>query len=360
MKLFLRVILLLSIICSVLAKITVSQEDHEIFDLVSAVEASEGKGTTFYSWLDVPPTATTQEIARAYRRKSIHTHPDKNPGRKDAHERFARLGVIAQILRDPVGRERYDFFYKNGVPRWRGTGYYYSRYRPGLGSVVIFLVVLSSGLQYVIQRINYKNDLARIDRFVTEARLAAWGSRMVPMEGRRKVRVNLGGRPYLDEEGNVVQGKQLDMVVEGNDVFILEPDGSLLPLDEGATAPPSLGRTWFISMLRSRFSKKKQEVAEETSEEDGEEDSQAPSGNKKQRKAAKKAKKRAENENVDESSSSEMLSSGAVTPVGTTSGSKPLPRGPTVMAGGRRRKGVPRKVPERKPKDQEISESGTL
>lgn len=29
--------------------------------------------------------------------------------------------------------KRYDFFYKNGVPKWRGTGYYYSRFRPGLG-----------------------------------------------------------------------------------------------------------------------------------------------------------------------------------------------------------------------------------
>lgn len=28
---------------------------------------------------------------------------------------------------------RYDFFYKNGVPKWRGTGYYYSRFRPGVG-----------------------------------------------------------------------------------------------------------------------------------------------------------------------------------------------------------------------------------
>ena len=28
---------------------------------------------------------------------------------------------------------RYDFFYKNGLPKWRGTGYYYSRFRPGLG-----------------------------------------------------------------------------------------------------------------------------------------------------------------------------------------------------------------------------------
>lgn len=33
--------------------------------------------------------------------------PDKNPGVKGIHERFARLGVIAAILRDPRGRERY-------------------------------------------------------------------------------------------------------------------------------------------------------------------------------------------------------------------------------------------------------------
>ena len=31
------------------------------------------------------------------------------------------------------GQYSYDFFYKNGVPRWRGTGYYYARFRPGLG-----------------------------------------------------------------------------------------------------------------------------------------------------------------------------------------------------------------------------------
>lgn len=32
--------------------------------------------------------------------------PDKNPDVKGIHERFARLGVIAAILRDPVGRKR--------------------------------------------------------------------------------------------------------------------------------------------------------------------------------------------------------------------------------------------------------------
>jgi hypothetical protein len=34
--------------------------------------------------------------------------PDKNPGVKDIQARFARLGVITQILRSPEGRERYN------------------------------------------------------------------------------------------------------------------------------------------------------------------------------------------------------------------------------------------------------------
>ncbi len=47
------------------------QEDHEIFDLVSALEGAEGKGTTFYSFLGVPSTATASEITKAFRKRSI-------------------------------------------------------------------------------------------------------------------------------------------------------------------------------------------------------------------------------------------------------------------------------------------------
>lgn len=87
-----------------------------------------GKGTTFYSWLDVSSTATTTEISKAYRKKSIQLQyvkpfrssdtlvltnvfdvavsPDKNPGVAGIHERFARLGVIAAILRNTESRKR--------------------------------------------------------------------------------------------------------------------------------------------------------------------------------------------------------------------------------------------------------------
>jgi len=285
--------------------------------------------------LDVSPSASFAEVGRAYRKKSVALHPDKNPGVKGAPERFARLGVIAQILRNREGRERYDFFYKNGVPKWRGTGYYYQRYRPGLGSVMIFLIVVTSGLQFVIQRLNYKRDLERIERFVREARLAAWGPKMVPVEGKRKVKVNLGGRVYVDEDGNPVPGKYIDMVVEGGDVFILEPDGELLPLDEGVASPPSLRRTWFVALAEAAYHKARGK-ATGYGEESLSPVLPAESGN-----GNGHGLRNGSAIDDDDSSSSDTPSSGAVTP------SNDLAKGratATVKAGGRRRQVKARKT----------------
>ncbi|KAJ2922087.1 hypothetical protein H1R20_g14997, partial [Candolleomyces eurysporus] len=247
MKLFTLLFGLLALLAtSVLAW---DNEDHEIFDLVSELEASEGKGTTFYSWLDVPQTASTADIAKAYRKKSMVLHPDKNPGVKGIQERFARLGVISGILRNKEKRERYDFFYKNGVPTWRGTGYYYSRYRPGLGFVLTFLVAVTSLLQYMVQGMNYKRDLARIEHITGKAKAAAWGPKMIPLTGQRKVRVNLG--EAHDEDGNVLDSKWIDMVVNGEEVYFLEPNGDQILIDSSTATPPAITRTWFISLNKS-------------------------------------------------------------------------------------------------------------
>ena len=49
--------------------------------------------------------------------------------------------------------------------------------------------MLSSGLQYLVQSMNYKRDLGRIESIVSQARSAAWGAKLVPTsEGQRKVR----------------------------------------------------------------------------------------------------------------------------------------------------------------------------
>lgn len=51
------------------------------------------------------PAVAETETGRSLTRY-LGGSPDKNKGVKDAHERFARLGVVAAILRDPAKRER--------------------------------------------------------------------------------------------------------------------------------------------------------------------------------------------------------------------------------------------------------------
>lgn len=312
MKLFIFVAFLAVLVTVVSAW---TKEDHEIFDLVTALEASEGKGTTFYSWLDVPSTATLVQINKAYRKKSMQLHPDKNPGVKDIHEKFARLGVIATILKDTEGRKRYDFFYKNGVPKWRGSGYYYARFRPGLGTVLVFLTILTSGLQYLVQTLNYKRDLRRVELAIRDARLAAWGPKMEPLQGKRKVKVNLGGGPRRDEDGNVVAGKMLDMVVEQDNVFILDPSGSLHLLDTSSATPAAISRTWFIELLIGSI--RKFRYSKDNSHKEVDDEQSAPTVNR-----------------------PDSPASGTATHSGASEGEEPRQAGyaATVKAGGRRRK----------------------
>ena len=54
-------------------------------------------------------------------------------------------------------------------------------------SVTVFLTILTSGLQYFVQRFNYKKDLNRIEFITRKAKAAAWGPKMVPIKGQRKV-----------------------------------------------------------------------------------------------------------------------------------------------------------------------------
>jgi hypothetical protein len=59
--------------------------------------------------------------------------------------------------------------------------------------VSIFLILVTSGFHYTVQHITYRTDLQRVQRFIKEAQLAAWGPKLIPIEGQRKVRFLLNG-----------------------------------------------------------------------------------------------------------------------------------------------------------------------
>lgn len=94
---------------------------------------------------------------------------------KDVTAAYQRLSVVANILKGPE-RERYDHFLKNGFPKWKGTGYYYARFRPGLGSVLLgLLVVMGGGMHYFALLMGWKRRREFVERYIRHARRTAWG-----------------------------------------------------------------------------------------------------------------------------------------------------------------------------------------
>jgi len=69
----------------------------------------------YYEILEVPKSASAEEIKKAYRKKAIKFHPDKNPGDKKSEENFKEAAEAYEVLSDPEKRQRYDQYGHAGV-----------------------------------------------------------------------------------------------------------------------------------------------------------------------------------------------------------------------------------------------------
>ena len=64
--------------------------------------------TDYYKLLGVDKKATHEQIKSAFRKLAIKYHPDKNPGDKEAEEKFKRANEANEVLSDPEKRKKYD------------------------------------------------------------------------------------------------------------------------------------------------------------------------------------------------------------------------------------------------------------
>jgi len=76
----------------------------------------------YYEVLGVSKNATAEEIKKAYRKKAIQYHPDKNPGDKEAEEKFKEAAEAYDVLSDADKRARYDQFGHSMGPQGFGGG----------------------------------------------------------------------------------------------------------------------------------------------------------------------------------------------------------------------------------------------
>ena len=88
----------------------------------------------YYEVLGVEKGASAEEIKKAYRKSAMKYHPDRNPGDKEAEEKFKELGEAYEVLSDDEKRSRYDQFGHAGVdPNFGGSGGYGNPFGGGFG-----------------------------------------------------------------------------------------------------------------------------------------------------------------------------------------------------------------------------------
>ncbi len=76
----------------------------------------------YYEVLGVEKGASSEDIKKAYRKSAMKYHPDRNPGDKQAEEKFKELGEAYEVLSDDDKRARYDQFGFAGVDPNYGGG----------------------------------------------------------------------------------------------------------------------------------------------------------------------------------------------------------------------------------------------
>ena len=75
----------------------------------------------YYEVLGVSKSATPEELKKAYRKLALQYHPDRNPGDKEAEEKFKEAAEAYEVLSNPEKRQRYDQF---GFAGMSGAGGY--------------------------------------------------------------------------------------------------------------------------------------------------------------------------------------------------------------------------------------------
>ncbi|KAG6552764.1 hypothetical protein Mapa_005712 [Marchantia paleacea] len=95
--------------------------------LVISIESVSAASRSYYDVLQIPKSASDDQIKRAYRKLALKYHPDKNPGNEEATKKFAEISNAYEVLSDKEKRGIYDQYGEEGLKQngggQRGGGF---------------------------------------------------------------------------------------------------------------------------------------------------------------------------------------------------------------------------------------------
>ena len=127
----------------------------------------------YYEVLEVEKTATVEEIKKAYRKKAIQYHPDKNPGDKTAEEKFKEAAEAYDVLSNPDKRARYDQFGHAGLGGAAGNGGPFGGFSGGMSMDDIFSMFGDIFGEEVLAGLEVAAEVAAHNNAVTVVRTCA-------------------------------------------------------------------------------------------------------------------------------------------------------------------------------------------
>lgn len=77
----------------------------------------------YYEILGIQRSATEEEIKKAYRKLAMKYHPDRNPGDKEAEDKFKEAAEAYEVLKDPQKRQIYDRYGHSGLKGGASQGF---------------------------------------------------------------------------------------------------------------------------------------------------------------------------------------------------------------------------------------------
>lgn len=103
-----------------------------LFLIVALLTLSVLAGKDYYNLLGVSRDASEKELKKAFRKKSLQYHPDRNH-EPDANDRFIEISNAYDVLKDPQKKQIYDLYGEEGLKQGNPTGSSGSQFRGSAG-----------------------------------------------------------------------------------------------------------------------------------------------------------------------------------------------------------------------------------